>query len=787
MDINDPILTYSGFVDDRINTGLFRLDEVPSLHPASARFREFWRPEKQNIIQGKTIGGVFMPPKLYFYTNYATIYRNLKGAKAKLPARPTIRDIEWMVHYNFLEARGFSGFRDDPEFSCNLYLTDPTLTDDMLREFCLDEEGKLNVDLYDNLFKIDGTRKEYENPRYYLRKIHKGDFNLPLFFNEAKNLMMFGSRGFGKSYLSANLIAHEWLVDGASAYNDFTRKNPNAVEVIVGAEDAKYSSDTLNKVKLTIEKLPGGYKAGDITYPSPLFKNFSGSWKPGYEIVAKYKKKEGGRWEMKGSGSMIKNRTFKDNPFAVQGTRPGLMVLEEIGMFNNLEEVYGATVENQRDGRNKFGTTVFIGTGGDFEGGGTRDAYKMFYNPESYDILPFEDVWEAKPKIGFFMPAYMGLNQFKNANGFTDILAAKNYLEEHRFKLQKQPGAAETLRQELQYRPIKPSEMFLAKSGNIFPVAELKQRLETLEANPHHDLLEKKVKLLFDSRKKYGVAYQIDTNNELIAVNDFPWGADKSREGAVIIYEFPRTNKDGIIPKDLYIIGHDPIASDATTGESLSVTVVMKTKEHWLDHGHDEIVAIYAARPYLGREVINDNLLKLSMMYGNAKIFFENNVGNTKEFFEKVARLDLLAKAPQTIFSKKASFIGAPTNDYGYSMANRQKKLDGLLYIKDWLLEERGRTSEDNVSKQEGRVLRNLDRIWDKALLKELIAFNLDGNFDRVMALMGCVFGLYEMFNQYKATLENASGGDENSIIDLDFLTDRKKLSKLDLSWNTLI
>lgn len=50
------------------------------------------------------------------------------------------------------------------------------------------------------------------------------------------------------------------------------------------------------------------------------------------------------------------------------------------------------------------------------------------------------------------------------------------------------------------------------------------------------------------------------------------------------------------------------------------------------------------------------------------------------------------------------------------------------------------------------------------------------------MALMGCVFGLYEMFNQYKATLENASGGDENSIIDLDFLTDRKKLSKLDLS-----
>jgi len=69
-----------------------------------------------------------MPPKLYFYANYGTIYRNIKGAKAKLPARPRIRDIEWMVHYNYLEARGFSGFADDPDYSCNNYLNDVSFT-----------------------------------------------------------------------------------------------------------------------------------------------------------------------------------------------------------------------------------------------------------------------------------------------------------------------------------------------------------------------------------------------------------------------------------------------------------------------------------------------------------------------------------------------------------------------------------------------------------------------------------------------------------------------------------
>jgi hypothetical protein len=35
-----------------------------------------------------------MPGKLYFYVNYATIKRNIAGAKAKIPARPLLRDIE---------------------------------------------------------------------------------------------------------------------------------------------------------------------------------------------------------------------------------------------------------------------------------------------------------------------------------------------------------------------------------------------------------------------------------------------------------------------------------------------------------------------------------------------------------------------------------------------------------------------------------------------------------------------------------------------------------------------
>lgn len=775
----DPVLSYSAFVDDRIERDKFLLDEVPSLHPASSRFREFWRAEKKKIIEGDWSNGVWMPGKLYFYVNYATIKRNIAGAKAKIPARPLLRDIEWMWHYNFAEARGFSGFELDPEFSCHEWLKDPSWTDDLMKDQCLDEKGNINELLYNNLFKADGTRKTYESPRYYLRKVHRDNYGTPLFFNEAKNIMMFGSRGFGKSYITGNTVLHEWLMDGALAYNDNTRKNPQSVEIIVGAEDAKYASDTLDKVKLSLDNLPGAYTYGNISFPSPLYKNYVGSWKSGYEIKASYRKKIGNRWVEKGSLSSLKNRTFKDNPFAAQGTRPGLLVFEEVGMFNNLIECYKATVENQRDGAYKFGTTVFIGTGGDFDGGGTRDAYEMFYNPQNYDILEFEDVWESKPRIGYFVPAYMGLNQFKNHNGFTNILSAKDYLERHRINLRNSEGSANALNSELQYRPIKPSEMFLAKTGNIFPVSELKERLFQLEANPYHNMLEKRVRLMFDANKPYGINYQIDTANELEAINSFPWDKDKSREGAVVIYEFPRWDKNGTIPKDLYIIGHDPYATDSLTGESLASTIVIKTKEYWVDHGHDEIVAVYVARPYAGREIVNENLLKLSMFYGNAKVYFENTVGNVKEYFEKVKRLDLLARRPQTVFTKKASFIGAPSNDFGYPMNSRQMKLDGIIYLRDWLLEVRDLGTAEN-KESEGRKIRNLDRIWDKALLQELIAFNLDGNFDRVMSLVGCVVGLNEMFNQYKNIVEQAGSGGID-VGDLTFIKDNAKFANMSI------
>lgn len=420
-------------------------------------------------------------------------------------------------------------------------------------------------------------------------------------------------------------------------------------------------------------------------------------------------------------------------------------------MFDNLKESYNASVECQRDGATKFGSMMFLGTGGDMNGGGTVDAQEIFYTPEQYDCVEFEDIWEHRGKIGYFVPAYLGLNQYKDETGETDTEAAKKHLEKTRDKYRKSKGSLSALEGEIVNRPLIPSEIFLQKQGNIFPVSELRQRLAKLEEHERWSHLEKKVELYYEpDAPTNGVSYKIDAKNKLQAINRFPW-KENSREGAVVVYEFPEL-VDNKVPPGAYIIGHDPYAQD-DQGESCAVTIVMKTKKYFASLGHDEVVALHVARPYDGRHMVNETLYKLSLFYGEATVYFENVRGNVKEYFEKKKRLDLLARQPTTVMSKKASYNSATNVIYGYPMSSKQLKIEGIQYVRDWLLEER--KDENN------KTIRNLDRIWDRALLQELIAFNMDGNFDRVMALIGCVIGMEETHNKYMEQAEDKRTRDE--------------------------
>ena len=166
-------------------------------------------------------------------------------------------------------------------------------------------------------------------------------------------------------------------------------------------------------------------------------------------------------------------------------------------MFSQLKDVYSNTVDNLRNGLRKTGMLFMLGTGGNMEKG-TIHSSEMFYEPHRYDILPFDDHWENRGQIGYFLPAYEVLNEFKDSNGISNEEAAKKELLRIRKVKAGDSGGSEALNKEMQYRPIVPSEMFLTKTANIFPTAELRRRLSEVQTQKISEFLEKRVALFFD-------------------------------------------------------------------------------------------------------------------------------------------------------------------------------------------------------------------------------------------------------------------------------------------------
>lgn len=688
-----------------INNQAFLLPEIPTLNPLSMEYESFWREQKKYIFEGYWVGGKWMPGPTYFYVNFWTILLNKgKNSKAKTAGRPMLRDLEWEKGYLYLEARGFSGFSEDHIYTCNR-LYSPEEREKSIRYGLIDPKDP----------------RIYIPAREYLPKIHSGNLGKPLFENQAKNIIDIESRGGGKSYFASACIAHNFITDGAWDYEDHLErrrqeKEQYASETLVGAIDAKYSKDLLSKFKFGYDELPGSIEYNGKRYPSPLYKEYAGSLEPSKYWEAKYQVKMGNNWVDRGSRSKIHHRTFQDNPFAANGTRPGLVLLEETGFMGNLIDALGAIKECTADGANQFGTTWMFGTGGDMSGGATFAAQSVFYNPEDYNCLAFPDRWENRAtSIGYFVPATRTLNQFKNSEGITNEEMALDYLLEERAKA-KQSKRVENLNNELQNRPITHSEAFLVTGVNKFPVSMLKERLAEVEGNPSKYLDAHWVGVL--SYDEAASRYELIVQDDLRPIREFPLNGNKDATGAIEIFEKPQTDSMGRVPRGIYIAGIDPFDDDYSTTDSLGSIFIFNRITR-------RIVAEYTGRPE--RAVSFYETCRKLLMYYNAVALYENNWKGLFTHFTQMKCTYLLADTPVSLRdteswtenSNKSKGVhgSGPVNAYARNL------------IKDYLLEPTPSNPE---------VL-NLYRIRSLGLLKELITHNPDGNFDRVSALGMCL------------------------------------------------
>ena len=78
------------------------------------------------------------------------------------------------------------------------------------------------------------------------------------------------------------------------------------------------------------------------------------------------------------------------------------------------------------------------------------------------------------------------------------------------------------------------------------------------------------------------------------------------------------------------------------------------------------------------------------------------------------------------------------------SMAGKNKKSTALIYLRDWLMSPRGKN-------EKGEHEYNYQKIYDVALLEELIKFHSKGNFDRTSSLL---VGMYYMIENTTREVE---------------------------------
>jgi hypothetical protein len=711
----------------------FLISDVPSLHPQSLAYLDYWKTQKKRCVEGfwsvddadvtidvdKELSAEdmkhkgkwrYMPSNLYFYVNFGTILHQPEDGPKSAPKkrmRPSLRDVEWEFFYHWIECRGFSGFSDDDKVTCD-------------REVLDYQKGKIKKeDLDKHCINQKGEVKEYVPAREYLKKLHDKPLGYALYNNQARNLFMLGARGFGKSYMvGVGVVLHELLFDGAKVYNKDSIVNPYKVEIFVGAALSSKSADILSKTRDALENLKGDWGGDAKVYtPPPFSKKMAGSLEPNNMKNPwrhEYEKKVGGQWKKFGTGSNVKHGIYTiENPEAAAGTRPGVMVVEEVGLLPNVLTVHGSNTACQMEGVWKFGSTVYLGTGGNVDK--IQESEIIFRDPKGFEFIEFDDIWEGSGKLGWFVPAiYAAMNQLKDENGNTKYEKAMAYHEEIRVSKRKSKDASALALQMMNY-PLIPSEMFLNAKGAMFPQAELKAHLANMTAKPHE----------FENTHYHGeLIWNNDGNLQWQQTSasklerQHPIDNNKGRPGVIEIVEMPKTSMSGQVHTNRYLQGTDTYDDDESSTNSLGSTFVM-------DSWTGRIVAEYTGRR--GTKEFYEICRKLNIFYKTTHNYEQNKKG-LYTYYDQKNSTHLLCDTPESLRDVADITISKVGNKRKGTTASKPVVAYGLRLILDWLL-------EPAYGKDNPEIL-NLHTLHFEGLVRELMNYNSDGNFDRVSALV---------------------------------------------------
>lgn len=525
-------------------------------------------------------------------------------------------------------------------------------------------------------------------------------------FEGGQHMAELASRGKGKSYSLASILNHIFVVG----------ENKDAHEKVKGVVTA-YQKEYLTKDGVLNKFVDmANFCATNTQFPRKRLKNSlqEMTWTMGYKDM-----------ELdieRGTQNTVLGVSSKDDESKLRGKRAAKILIEEFGTFPRLVDLYNVLLPSAQDGDIIFGQIYMLGTAGDNESD-FAGAQEIMYNPRGYNMYALPNVFDkynqGKPYFVFFFPGYVNRKGCYNEDGVSDIIKALIEILMNRYRVKYNSTDPNTIIKTIAEVPITPAEAIVKTGVNMFPVADLTERIGQLDSNPteYNDVYVGDLVFGKDGQVEY-------KPTSAQPIRDFPH-KDNKIEGAIEIFQMPEIDKNTNKPyNDRYILGADPYDDDESNTMSLGSIFV-------LDLWTDRIVAEYTGRPSFADDYY-EICRKLCLFY-NGRLNYEYNKKGLFSHFSTRNSLYLLTDVLDFLKEKQMMKDGIGNKSKGTN-ASPAINAYARSRLRSWLLSPVPVIQTIDGESKEVMVPR-LFTVRNRALLKELINYNSEGNFDRISAM----------------------------------------------------
>lgn len=525
---------------------------------------------------------------------------------------------------------------------------------------------------------------------------------------QRKGLAIGGIRRFSKSVLEASYIS--W---GAT----FDENSQNIISGL-NAADIKLITDKIDK---GLNFLPWYYKWDRI----------EDNWKN--QVTLGIKSKTGERYPY--SSILIRNLDEGNNEEAIAGTKPRKLIIDEGGKGSFLRGLQAAIPGFTT----QFGwacSPIVTFTGGDMKK--FFDAKQLMFDVKAFNFLEFKNEDNEKRIHGLFIGHKYRLEakvdstfgKFMNApkeSQLHDIFMqvgdselADKVTDENLERAKKANDRVAYLKEKMYY-PKKVDDIFLNEDSNIYDIESAKRQQQ---------------RLLLSEPAQWNVDLYLDENGKVAwkqsekrPIEAYPHKPSDSTDAPVVIWEHPIDNP----PRGLYVAGTDPYRQGkAKYSTSLGAIYIYK-RMHSIsgEEYQDMFVASYVARP--NDKSKWEEQARLLTKYYNAINLCENDEISFIEYMKAKGDAHMLVKMAEVTWLKEAVVQTTVSREYGIHRSSEK--------IRDYLNSSLKKYTESVVYREEdeeGSVIKEvlgMSKILDPVALEEIIQFNEDGNFDRLIAM----------------------------------------------------